>query len=103
MRRLVALLSGLGTAFAAVRLLRRRGRSGGPAESLEPTRDPRAEELRRSLDEARSVVDEQERFHAGEVPVDRAEPAPADPAELRARVHAEGRAAADAMRRTTED
>lgn len=83
-------------------MLRRRQRlevqsAGGELPGGEP--DPRAEALRRRLDETRAVVGEQETFDAGEVPVDRAEPVPADPDELRARVHAEGRAAADAMRR----
>ena len=100
MRRLLALLSGLAGALAAVRLVRRRARSGaagGADQAAAP--DPRAEALRRRLDEARAVVGEQDTFDAAEVPVDRAEPAPADAGELRARVHAEGRAAADAMRR----
>ena len=103
MRRLLALLSGIAGAFAAARLLRRRPRAVGPGAGEEAAPDPRAESLRRRLDEARAVVGEQERFDAGEVPVDQAEPAPADAAELRARVHAEGRAAADAMRRAGAD
>ena len=61
--------------------------------------DPRAESLRRRLDEARAVVSDQDEFDAAEVSVDEAEPAPTDPAGLRARIHAEGREKAEAMRR----
>ena len=98
MRRLVPLLSGLVGTLALARLLRRR-RERPRVEPPADAPDPRAEALRRRLDEARAVVTEQDEFDAAEVPVDKAEPAPTDPAGLRARVHAEGRAKAEAMRR----
>lgn len=101
MRRLATLLTGFAGALAVVRLRRRRRRSTA-AEGSAPDPDPRAEQLRRRLDEARAVVGDQEEFAAGEVTVDRAEPAPVGAHERRARVHAEGRAAADAMRRAAE-
>ena len=40
------------------------------------TADPRADELRRKLAEARTIVEEREEFEAAETPVDRAEPEP---------------------------
>ena len=60
--------------------------------------DPRAEELRRKLEESRSIVEERDEFEAGETPVDQAEPAPEDPEQRRRAVHEEGRAAAERMR-----
>jgi hypothetical protein len=60
--------------------------------------DPRAEELRRKLDEARSVVGEREEFEGGETTIDRAEPAPEDPESRRRAVHDAGRAAVERMR-----
>lgn len=65
--------------------------------------DPRAESLRRRLDEARAVAADPAEFDAGEVPVDRAEAVPPGPDERRRTVHAEGRAAAEAMRRPRDD
>ena len=97
---------------------RRRGRTA-PAE--EP--DPRAEELRRKLAEARTASDEEEEFHAAgmgaetmvEEPARPAPPAaepdaaaaeprpPSDEFEaMRRRIHEEGRAAAEEMRRGSE-
>jgi len=60
--------------------------------------DPRAEELKRKLEESRSIVEERDEFEVGETPVDQAEPAPIDPAERRRDVHEEGRAAVERMR-----
>jgi hypothetical protein len=77
--------------FALFRFLRRR--SEPPAAS-----DPRADELRRKLDESRSIVQERDEFEVGETPVDQAEPAPVDPAQRRREVHEEGRAAVERMR-----
>lgn len=65
----------------------------------EPAADPRAEELRRKLDESRSLVDERDEFEGGEVPVDRAEPAPEDPESRRRAVHEAARATVDEMRK----
>jgi len=61
--------------------------------------DPRAEELRRKLDESRSLVDERDAFEAAEVPVDMAEPAPEDPESRRRAVHDSARATVEEMRR----
>jgi hypothetical protein len=60
--------------------------------------DPRAEELRRKLEESRSIVQEREEFEVGETPVDQAEPTPVDPAQRRRDVHEEARATVERMR-----
>jgi len=60
--------------------------------------DPRADELRRKLEESRSIVQEREEFEVGETPVDQAEPLPADPAQRRREVHDEARATVEQMR-----
>jgi hypothetical protein len=65
----------------------------------EPAADPRAEELRRKLDESRSLVDERDEFESAEVPVDLAEPAPEDPESRRRAVHESARATIDEMRK----
>ena len=61
--------------------------------------DPRAEELRRKLDESRGLEAEREEVESAEVPVDEAEPA--DVGDRRSAVHEQGRAAAEEMRRTS--
>jgi hypothetical protein len=78
-----------------VRLLTRRREAVDVAPAAP---DPRADELRRKLAESRSLVDERERFEAGETTIDAAEPAAADPDARRRRVHEEGRAAVERMR-----
>jgi hypothetical protein len=99
-RRLLTLLSGAVAGFGLYRLLA--GRRWAPAyegpPEPEPKDDPRAEELRRRLAEARTIVEEREEFEAAETPVDRAEPAP-EVDERRRRVHDEGRRTAERMRR----
>jgi hypothetical protein len=87
MRARTAWLAGAaGAAVAAYRRFRRQQ----PA----PAEDPRAEELRRKLDESRTVVEEQhEEMAAPEKPVDEA-----DVDERRQAVHERARAAADEMR-----
>jgi hypothetical protein len=99
-RRLLALLSGAIAGFGLYRLLA--GRRPAPVYEAppepEPHEDPRAEELRRRLAEARTMVEEREEFEAAETPVDRAESAP-EVDERRRRVHDEGRRAAERMRR----
>ena len=65
----------------------------------EPAADPRAEELRRKLDESRSLVDERDEFESAELTVDLAEPAPEDPESRRRAVHDSARATADEMRK----
>ena len=85
MRRLLALLGVVALAWA---WLKHRGRPEAPAEL-----DPRADELRRRLDESRALAEEEpaaDDFTSGETPVD------AD--ERREDVHARGRAAIDEMR-----
>src|SRR6266566_9657500 len=59
----------LGT-FALLGFLRRR------REPVPVAADPRAEELRRKLEESRSIVEERDEFEGAEVTVDRAEPGP---------------------------
>ena len=76
----------LGAAGVAYRALRRR-----PS----PAADPRADELRRKLDESKQVVDDRAEFESGETPVDQAEVSLDD---KRAAVHERGQAAAREMR-----
>ncbi len=78
---------------AAYRALRR---NEAPAE------DPRAEELRRKLDESRTIVEEREEFEAAETPVNDV-PEPAEVEDRRKAVHERGRAAADEMRGPSGD
>ncbi len=93
MRNRLALMAGaLGAAGMAYKAFRGRGRP-------ESVADPRAEELRRKLDESKPIVDEREEFESAETPVDEAQPLD----EKRAAVHARGRAAADQMRKPKED
>ena len=83
-----------GAAGAGVTLYRKLKRA--PA----PTDDPRAEELRRKLDESRTIVEEREEFEAAETPVDEVTgpEAEAEVEDRRKAVHERGRAAADEMR-----
>jgi hypothetical protein len=91
MRARTAWLAGAaGAAIAVYHRLRR-----PPVEAAE---DPRADELRRKLDESRAVVDEREEFEAGETPVDQADP-DAAVEDRRQAVHERGKAAAEQMRR----
>jgi hypothetical protein len=76
-------------AFAVFGFLRRR------RESV----DPRAEELRRKLDESRTIVEEREEFEGAELTVDLAEPAPEDPESRRRAVHDSARATVEEMRK----
>ncbi|HMI29912.1 MAG TPA: hypothetical protein VK490_09395 [Gaiellaceae bacterium] len=89
MRRPLAWLLG---GFALFGFLRRR------REPVRGAADPRAEELRRKLDESRSLVDERDEFEGAELTVDRAEPAPEDPESRRRAVHEQGREAVERMR-----
>ena len=90
MKRPLAWLLG---ASALLGLLRRRREPDAGAA------DPRADELRRKLDEARSMVEERDEYEAAEVPVDLAEPAPEDPESRRRAVHDAGRATVEQMRK----
>ena len=90
MRARTAWLAGAaGAAIAAYRKLRP---ASAPAPA--PADDPRAEELRRKLEESRTVAEEQhEEVASPETPVDEA-----DVESRRAAVHERARAAADEMR-----
>jgi hypothetical protein len=103
-RRIALLTGGIAVGLAALwRTIRRRPE--GWVE-LEPV-DPRAEELRRKLDESQAVVAEREEFEAGETPVDAAEAVPeapsGDPEERRRAVHAEGRSVVDRMQEPSSE
>jgi hypothetical protein len=80
-------------AVAVFGFLRRRE----PAVTAEA--DPRAEELRRKLEESRSIAGEREEFEGAELTVDRAEPAPEDPEARRRSVHDSARATVEEMRK----
>jgi hypothetical protein len=80
-------------AFALLGFLRRR------REPIPAVGDPRAEELRRKLDESKSLVDERDEFEGAELTVDLAEPAPQDPESRRRAVHESARATAEQMRK----
>jgi hypothetical protein len=101
-------------AGAAFAWIRRRG-AGGP----EPGDDPRAEELRRKLAEARGAPADEDEFQAAgmgaetiveEAPAAEAETRPpseerppsAEFEELRRQAHEEGRAAVEEMRKASE-
>ena len=61
--------------------------------------DPRAEELRRRLEESRALVGERDEFEAAEPTVEQTEHAPDDPERRRREVHETGRTVAEQMRR----
>lgn len=97
--------AGLALAGAALYRIRssRRARTGGA-----PTAHPPAEELRRKLDESRSLAAEQDEFEGGETTVDRAEPSAPRPLpstdvidERRRGIHEEAREQVEAMRETS--
>jgi hypothetical protein len=99
-RRLAITTGGIALALAAIwRRIRRR--PPGWVE-IEPV-DPRAEELRRRLEESRPVIEEREEFEAAETTVDTVESVPDDPEARRKAVHAEGRSAVDRMKGETPD
>ncbi len=88
MRNRAAWIAGaLGAAGVAYRALRRKPKVAA---------DPRADELRRKLDESKPLVDEREEFEAGETAVDEADAPTLD--EKRAAVHERGEAAVREMR-----
>ena len=100
MQRRLAFLGGIAVALAALwRTIRRR--PAGWVE-IEPA-DPRAEELRRRLEESRPVVDDREEFEAAETTVDEVEAPPEDPDARRRAVHAEGRSTVEEMKGTGAD
>jgi hypothetical protein len=61
-----------------------------------PAADPRADELRRKLDDSKQLVEEREQFESGETAVDEVEPSTLE--GKRAAVHERGHAAAREMR-----
>jgi hypothetical protein len=87
MKALAWLAALLGFAAFARRLRRRRE---------EPAAVDPADELRRKLDESRSIVSERDEFEEGETPVDRAESA-SGVDERRRQVHEQGRSAVEEM------
>ena len=87
MRARLAWLAGTVGAVAAYRRLRRR-------PGLDA--DPRASELRRKLDESRTLVEERDEFEAAETPVDAARDT--GPEARRQALHESGRTAAEKMR-----
>ena len=114
MRRILALAVGTATgAFAAVTAMRhlRSREAGGPSGAP----DPRAEELRRKLAEAREAAAAEDDLGAdepgGEALVEERTTREDNPVvgagddvdEARRRIHDEGRAAAEDMRRGGED
>jgi hypothetical protein len=96
MRKLLALVGGIALGAWLARLLRPASRT---APVLETDSDPRAEELREKLVEARETLPEREAFEEAETPVDEAEPAAGDDLdERRAKLHERGHAVAGEMR-----
>ena len=98
MRRLLLFLAAAAAGVALARALRRRWAGGDAEPRVEPEPDPRADELRRRLTEARAVVEEQEADTVAEIPVDRAEPGPPSVDERRRAVHERGGAVVERMR-----
>ncbi len=95
-RRQLAVGAGALAVVAALVFGRLRGRRSAAAPPAVP--DPRAEELRRKLQQSRELLAEREEFESAETPVDQAEPGVESVEERRRRVHVRGRAAADEMR-----
>ena len=94
----------LGAVALARALTRRPAPVSAPPAQPEPEPsgpDPRAEELRTKLAEARELADEREEFEGAETPVDQAEPV-SDPEARRRAVHQAGRSAAERMRDSRE-
>jgi hypothetical protein len=95
--RLGVAVGALGVAAGLVaRALRRQRR----AEPLAPP-DPRADQLRRKLEESRSIAEDRDEFQGAELPVDQVEALP-DVSERRRAVHERARDAAERMRERGE-
>jgi hypothetical protein len=69
------------------------------SDTPDDSSDPRAEELRRKLEESRALVGERDEFEAAEPTVEQTEHAPDDPERRRREVHETGRTVAQEMRR----
>jgi hypothetical protein len=100
-----------GALVGAAAALFLRGRRAPVATGAAPAADPRAEELRKKLAEARRADVDERDFQAAGMGAEtivaeeprRSEPPPADEFEaMRRRVHEEARAAAEEMRRRAE-
>lgn len=94
MKRPLAWLAGALGLAGAYRALKQH-----PEPAVEAPADPRAEELRRRIEEAKPLVEEheQERFESAEQTVDEA-----DPEARRRALHERARAAAEEMRGSDE-
>jgi hypothetical protein len=108
-RRFLAWLAGALGGIALYRAATRRGSAVSPLpapepapQPLEPQPDPRAKELRRKLEESRTLVNERDEFESGETTVDEAQ-AGQSPDDRRRRVHEEARAQVERMRSTPTD
>ncbi len=106
MRRSVAISAGVAAAGVVAALLRRRAR---PEPAALPGIDPRAEELRRKLAQARETAAEEDELGA-EAALDAVveerptrEDVRGDVDEARRRIHEDARAAAEEMRRSESD
>ena len=103
MRRNLALLAGAAAGSAAAVLLRRRSRVPSPRTRDEEGPDPRAEELRRKLAEAREGAADEEEFEAAGMGPETLIEDEEDVDAARRRVHDEARATADEMRRSGDE
>ena len=99
-------IAGLGiAAIAAARFFMRKPQafeppapSWPPAAPPEPRPEDRAEELRRRIEESRTLLDERDEFEAAETPVDQA-----DPQSRRREVHQRARDMVEKMRVADEE
>lgn len=105
MRRNAALLAGVAAGTVAAVLLRRRRAPEAEPGAGEPA-DPRAEELRRKLAQARDEAADEDDFEAAGMAAEamvedepRPPPTQGEVDETRRRVHEDARAAAEEMRR----
>lgn len=96
MKRNLALLAGVAAGTVAALLLRRRS-GAEPISGPEP--DPRAEELRRKLAQAREAAADEDDFEAAGMGPETLVEDAAEVDETRRRVHDDARSAADEMRR----
>jgi hypothetical protein len=97
MRKAIAILAGL--AALGVALARALRPPPVDAPEVAPGPDPRADELREKLAEAREAATDRDEAEAGETTVDAVEATGDDLTEKRKQVHAEGEAVAAEMRR----
>ena len=102
MRKKAALVGGaIAGAVGAVLLRRRQAPEPAPAA---PGPDPRAEELRQKLAEAREAAEHEDEFEAAGMGAETIVTEPeVDVDEARRRVHEAGRAAADDIRRSGDE